>query len=131
MNKHYFSTLLLAAASSLAFIGCKGDDPVFCPSVQYNVELNKTVLRNGDSLYGRVVVLQESLIEGMEINKIDCRLGNIVIGTTTNEMECPFGVKLKDKPAGTHIFSVIIKCNAPDYDETFLRYDLDTITINN
>ena len=121
--------ILLSIISSIAFISCKEDEVVLSPSVPYRMEFNDSIYHNGDSLFGRVVVIRDSLIVGMDVKKIDCRLGNIVIGTVENKMECPFGVRLKDKPAGTHTFSVIIKCEAPDCDETIWRYDFKMITI--
>ncbi|MBQ8362030.1 MAG: hypothetical protein IJX44_08815 [Bacteroidaceae bacterium] len=102
--------------------GCE-DDKDFSPPISYKVEFNDSLFQyhNGDSLYGCVTILQDSLITGTDVKKIDCRLGNIVIGTVKNELVCPFGVRLKDKPAGKHTFSVIIKYEVPGYDETFLR----------
>ena len=120
----FFSVWLLALA------GCKNDELTPAPEVPYTIELNKTVFHNGDSLYGRVIVNENELAEGMKIKKIDCRLGNIVIGTTKNAMVCPFGVRLEDKPIGEHTFSVIFKCDASDCDETYWRYDIKMITIN-
>ena len=101
------------------------------PYVPFTVELNDSVYHNGDSLYGRVVIDQLKMVSGTEIKKIDCRLGNIVIGTTEGKMECPFGVRLKAKPIGEHTFSVIIKCESPDCDETFWRDDTKKIIIKN
>lgn len=121
--------MLFALIGNMFVTGCKENEVVLSPSVPYQIELNNSTYQNGDSLYGRVIVLQESLVPGMDIKKIDCRLGNIVIGTVENEMECPFGVRLKDKPSGTHTFSVIFKCEAPDCEETYWRYDLNMITI--
>ena len=109
--------------ASSVIVGCKEDEIVFTPSVPYRVVLNDSVYHNGDSLYGRVFVLQDSMVTGTVVKKIDCRLGNIVIGTVENQMECPFGVRLVNKPIGDHTFSVIIKCEAPDCDETFWRND--------
>lgn len=111
------------------FTACKKDELDLSPSVPYDIKINKKTFHNGDSLYGRVVIDEKKMVTGTKIKKIDCRLGNIVIGTSENEMNCPFGVRLKDKPIGTHTFSVIIKCESPDCDETFWRYDLDMITI--
>lgn len=122
----FFFTLFLCG---LVFTACKDDDLEISPSVPYSIELNDSIFHNGDSLYGRVVINQQKMVAGTSIKKIDCRLGNIVIGTTKGKMECPFGVRLKDKPIGTHTFSVIIKCESPDCDETFWRYDFKMITI--
>lgn len=127
--KKLLYALLCAAIGSIALQSCKSDDIELSPSVPYRIEINGTEFQNGDSLYGRIIILTDSLIPGTAIKKIDCRLGNIVIGTVKNEMVCPFGVRLIDKPIGTHTFSVIIKCEAPDCDETFWRYDFETITI--
>lgn len=113
--------------------GCE-DNKDFSPPVSYEIEFNDSLLQyhNGDSLYGHVTIIEDSLITGTEIKKIDCRLGNIVIGTVKNEMVCPFGVRLKDKPVGQHTFSVIIKYEVPGYDETFLRANFtELITIKN
>lgn len=114
---------------SIAFVGCKEDDLELCPAVPYTIEGLEASYQNGDSLSGRIVVIADSLISGMDVKKIDCRLGNIVIGTVENKLVCPFGVKLVDKPKGTHTFSVIIKCEAPGYDETYWRYDYKCINI--
>lgn len=123
----YFLFLLLV--SGIVLTACNKDDLEISPSVPYSIEFNDSIFHNGDSLYGRVVIDQQKMVAGTDIKKIDCRLGNIVIGTVENKLVCPFGVRLKDKPAGTHTFSVIIKCEAPDCDETFWRYDFKMITI--
>ena len=94
-----------------------------------DVELNNLVYHNGDSLYGKIVIDKNEMTPGTNVQKIDCRLGNIVIGTNENQFECPFGVRLSDKPIGVHKLSVIIKCKAPDYDQTYWRLDLGLITI--
>jgi len=123
-------TLFTFLVCCVVFSGCKEDEDVeFSPSVPYRIVINDSIFHNGDSLYGRVIVIEDSLVSGMNVKKIDCRLGNIVIGAVNNKMVCPFGVRLKDKPAGTHTFSVIIKCEAPDCEETYWRYDLKMITI--
>ena len=124
---YYFILLLLLG--SIALVSCEKDDLDFCPAVYYTVEGLENSYQNGDTLSGRVVVIADSLISGMNVKKIDCRLGNIVIGTVENELVCPFWVKLVDKPIGTHTFSVIIKCEAPGYDETYWRYDFECINI--
>lgn len=113
------------------FTACQKANDDYSPAVAYRIEgLNDSITyHNGDSLYGRIVIIEDSLIAGTEIKKIDCRLGNIVIGTVENAKICPFGVRLKDKPAGTHTFSVIIKSEAPGCDETFWRYDFKMISI--
>ena len=121
--------LLCVAANSIVISSCKSDDVEFSPSVPYSIEINGTEFQNGDSLYGRVIIDTESMIQGTSIEKIDCRLGNIVIGTVKNSMVCPFGVRLVNKPIGMHTLSVIIKCESPGYDKTFWRYDLETINI--
>lgn len=113
----------------MSFINCKNDDIEISPSVPFKIEINGTDFRNGDNLYGRVIIDMKSIIPGTEVKKIDCRLGNIVIGTVENEMICPFGVILQDKPIGKHVFSIIIKCESPGYDETFWRHDLEIINI--
>jgi len=129
--KKIFYLIVVAICATIAISSCKEDEVTFSPSVPFKVEFNKAVTeyQNGDSLYGNVIVKEDSLIKGMQVKKIDCRLGNIVIGTVEGKMVCPFGVRLKDKPVGTHTFSVIIKCEAPDCDETFWRHDFKTITI--
>ncbi len=113
----------------MILFSCNEDEVIFSPAVSHRIELNDSIYHNGDSLYGRVIVIEDSLTAGMDVKKIDCRLGNIVIGTVENQLVCPFGVRLKDKPIGTHTFSVIIKCEAPECDETFWRYDYRIITI--
>lgn len=127
--KSIFNYLFAICVCSIVFGGCKEDEVVFSPAVPFRVELNSAIYHNGDSLYGRVIVIEDSLVVGMNVKKIDCRLGNIVIGTVENQLVCPFGMRLKDKPIGTHTLSVIIKCEAPDCDETFWRTDYDIITI--
>lgn len=122
----------LYAFISLCFtflISCSEDEIKVSPYVPFTVSINGVEFENGDSLYGQVLIDEADLEEGTEIKKIDCRLGNIVIGTTTNELVCPFGIRLKDKPVGEHTFSVIIKCQSPDCDETYWRTDSKTITI--
>lgn len=123
------TALLLAFSLSATFISCTEDEGELSPAVPHRIELNDTVFHNGDSLHGRIVVVEDSLVSGMKVSKIDCRLGNIVIGTAKNAMTCPFGVRLTGKPAGKHVFSVIIKCEAPGCEETFWRYDYKLITI--
>lgn len=129
--KYIAKFLLCAVLASIVFISCQNDDYNYSPAVAYRIEgLNSPIeYHNGDSLYGRIVVIKDSLIAGMQIKKIDCRLGNKVIGTVENTLVCPFGVRLKDKPIGTHTLSVIIKCEAPDCDETFWRYDFKMVEI--
>lgn len=127
--RNVFNFLFSLLVCGVAFTACNEDDLEVSPSVPYSIEFNDSIFHNGDSLYGRVVINQQKMVAGTDIKKIDCRLGNIVIGTTENKMECPFGVRLKDKPAGTHTFSVIIKCEAPDCDETYWRYDYNMIII--
>lgn len=131
--KRLFYLIIAVLFTALVISSCKKDEVTFSPSVPFKVEFNKAITeyQNGDSLYGNVTIKEDSLVKGMQIKKIDCRLGNIVIGTVENKMVCPFGVRLKDKPVGTHTFSVIIKCEAPDCDETFWRHDFKTITIKN
>lgn len=131
--KSFFYFPLAVFFTALVISSCKKDEVAFSPYVPFKVEFNKvsTEYQNGDSLYGNVTIKEDSLVKGMQIKKIDCRLGNIVIGTVENKMVCPFGVRLKDKPVGTHTFSVIIKCEAPDCDETFWRHDFKTIRIKN
>lgn len=128
MRTTFLGTLLLIVCG-IVLTACKEDEVEFSPSVPYKIELNDSIFHNGDSLYGCVTIDQQKMVAGTDIKKIDCRLGNIVIGTTKNKMDCPFGVRLKDKPAGKHTFSVIIKCESPDCDETFWRHDLKMITI--
>lgn len=127
----HFTKLIYVILSCILFIACQKETYDYSPAVDYRIEgLNQSLTyQNGDSLYGRIVINEDSLIAGTAIKKIDCRLGNIVIGTTENAMVCPFGVRLKDKPIGTHTFSVIIKCEAPACDETFWRYDFKMIKI--
>ena len=127
MKKIVYSLLL---AIMIVIASCQKDLEI-SPYVPFTVELNDSVYHNGDSLYGRVVIDQLKMVSGTEIKKIDCRLGNIVIGTTEGKMECPFGVRLKDKLIGEHTFSVIIKCESPDCDETFWRDDTKKIIIKN
>lgn len=119
---------LFVFMSGIAMFGCS-EEVQFSPAVPYRIELNDSVFHIGDSLHGRIVVIEDSLVSGMKVKKIDCRLGNIVIGSVKNAMICPFGVRLLDKPIGTHTFSVIIKCEAPGCDDTFWRYDYKMITI--
>ena len=123
MKKIYMIMTLLAIMMATMFSACSKDDVVFSPEVPYNIELSNSEYCNGDSLYGKIVIKTTEMVSGTQIKKIDCRLGNIVIGTTTNKTECPFGIRLKDKPLGYHIFSVIIKCESPDCDETYWRHD--------
>ena len=113
----------------MILFSCNEDEVIFSPAVSHRIELNDSIYHNGDSLYGRVIVIEYSLTAGLAVKILDCRLGNIVIGTVENQLVCPFGVRLKDKPIGTHTFSVIIKCEAPECDETFWRYDYRIITI--
>ena len=127
--KCFFYFVFSLVVCGMTFIGCKKDEVKFSPSVPYSLIINDSIFHNGDSLFGRVVIKEKEMVAGTDIKKIDCRLGNIVIGTTKGKMECPFGVRLKDKPIGTHTFSVIIKCETPDYDETFWRYDKKMIEI--
>lgn len=127
----HVTILLSVILGSILLIACQKDNEDYSPAVAYRIEgLNDSITyHNGDSLFGRIVIIEDSLIAGTEIKKIDCRLGNIVIGNVENARVCPFGVRLKDKPVGTHTFSVIIKCEAPDCDETFWRYDFKMINI--
>lgn len=129
--KLFIKILFSVSIAGMLFVGCKKDNDSYSPAVSYQIEgvSASTEYHNGDLLSGRVVILEESLIPGTEIKKIDCRLGNIVIGSVENSMVCPFGVVLHDKPAGIHILSVIIKCESPDCDETYWRYDLKMINI--
>ncbi len=127
--KCLFNFLLSLIICNILCLSCKKDDFNPSPSVPFNIVCNDSILHNGDSLYGRVVVNKNKMINGTVIKKIDCRLGNIVIGTSEDKFECPFGVRLKDKPIGKHTFSVIIKCEVPNYDETFWRHDYKMITI--
>ncbi len=117
------------AIMSLTFFGCKNDKYTPTPEVPYEIELNNVIFHNGDSLFGKIVVKGNELANGLKVRKIDCRLGNIVIGTVKDELVCPFGIRLKDKPLGEHTISVIFKCEAPKCDETFWRYDIKMITI--
>lgn len=121
--------LFLICISVILLAGCKEDELEVSPAVPFTIELNQTEYHLGDSLYGKVVINTSELTSGTTIEKIDCRLGNIVIGTTVNQMSCPFGVRLKDKPIGTHTFSVIIKCQSPNCDLTFWRTDYKMIEI--
>ena len=129
--KYFAKLLCFMILGSIIFTACQKDNEDYSPAVAYRIEgLNDSITyHNGDSLFGRIVIIEDSLIAGTEIKKIDCRLGNIVIGTVENAKICPFGVRLKDKPAGTHTFSVIIKSEAPGCDETFWRYDIKMIRI--
>ncbi len=127
--KSYKSLLFVLSFLCITVIGCKEDEKEISPSVFYNIELNDSVYENGDSLYGYVEIDKRRLIKDTEIKKIDCRLGNVVIGTTKNQLTCPFGVRIKDKPVGTHTLSIIVKCETPGYLETFWRYDLRIIHI--
>ena len=110
-------------------LGCSNDDINPSPEVPFDMEFNASEYSNGDSLYGKVIIDEANMTVGTKIKKIDCRLGNIVIGTVEDKMVCPFGVRLKDKPQGIHTFSVIIKCETPEFDETFWRYDYKNVTI--
>ena len=121
--------LLFVAAYCILISSCKNNEIEESPAIPYKIELNGTEFHNGDSLFGRVIIDEKSLIQGTVIEKIDCRLGNIVIGTVANDRVCPFGTRLIDKPIGIHTLSLIIKCKTPGYDETFWRYDLKTINI--
>lgn len=112
----------------IGFAACN-EDVKFSPTIPYSLEVNSYTLQNGDSLYGVVTIEPDSLISGTEVKKIDCRLGNIVIGTVENQLVCPFGMRIEDKPIGVHTLSVIIKYQVPEFDETYLRTDLDIITI--
>ena len=139
--KKIIIVLLCVALGSALLCGCKGKEINACPDVPFSVEFNKidfdnndtiygcTTYANGDSLYGRVIIGLDSISYNTIIDKIDCRLGNIVIGSSEDSRICSFGVRLKDKPIGVHTFSIIVKCEAPGYDLTFLRYDLETINI--
>lgn len=131
--KYIAKLLFCVVLASTLFVGCQKDNDDYSPAVACRIEgLNDSIVyHNGDSLFGRIVIIEDSLITGTTIKKIDCRLGNIVIGTVENAMVCPFGVRLKDKPIGTHTFSIIIKCKAPDCDETYWRYDFKMINIIN
>lgn len=113
----------------LSVFGCSQDEPKFMPTIPLDIDLNQTQYQNGDSLYGKVTLDLGQAVSGIKIEKIDCRLGNIVIGESKNSPICRFGVRLEDKPIGKHVFSVIVKCDAPDYDLTYLRYDLETVNI--
>lgn len=123
MKKIYLIMTLLAIMMATMFSACSNDDVEFSPEVPFDIEIQDTQYCNGDSLFGKIVIKTTEMVAGTEIKKIDCRLGNIVIGTTNGKTECPFGVRLKDKPLGYHTFSVIIKCKSPDYDETYWRHD--------
>lgn len=129
--KHLIKWLTSTILCCIVFTACQNDNNDYSPAVSYRIEgLNESLTyHNGDSLYGRIVINEDSLITGTAIKKIDCRLGNIVIGTIENDIACPFGVRLKDKPIGTHTLSVIIKCEVPDFDETYWRYDFKMIEI--
>ena len=120
---------MLTIICSIYFTGCSEDKLEFSPAVPYRIELNDSVFHVGDSLFGRIVVIGDSLLPEMNVKKIDCRLANKVIGSVDNAKVCPFGVRLADTPIGVHTFSVIIKCEAPDCDETYWRYDYKMITI--
>lgn len=126
MKKNIFIFLIVCVA---IFVSCSENSVKISPKVPYRIELNDSVYHIGDSLYGRVVIIEDSLVAGTKIEKIDCRLANIVIGNVENEKICPFGIRLVDTPVGVHTFSVIIKCKAPDCDETYWRYDSKIITI--
>ena len=125
MKKIYMIMTLFAIMMATMFSACSKDDVVFSPEVPYNIELSNSEYCNGDSLYGKIVIKTTEMVSGTQIKKIDCRLGNIVIGTTTNKTENDNKVveNKKDKPLGYHIFSVIIKCESPDCDETYWRHD--------
>lgn len=128
MNRMIYA-LMLAIICSISFWGCSEDEMKFSPAVPYSIELNDSVFCVGDSLFGRIVVIEDSLSVGMRVKKIDCRLANKVIGSVDNAKVCPFGVRLTETPIGIHTFSVIIKCEAPNCDETYWRYDYKMITI--
>lgn len=122
--------LFIVGATFALLTGCDKDDEIkVSPDVPFTYVLNQTEYQNGDSLYGKVIINTKEMVAGTKIEKIDCRLGNIVIGTTENEMECPFGIRLADKPTGTHILSIIIKCQSPDCDLTYWRHDIKNINI--
>lgn len=120
---------MLTVICSISFTGCSEDEPQFSPAVPYSIELNDSVFHMGDSLFGRIIVIEDSLLPGMKVKKIDCRLANKVIGSVENAKVCPFGVRLTETPIGIHTFSVIIKCEAPDCDETYWRYDYKMIIV--
>ncbi len=126
MKKIIFISLSLIL---LFVFGCKQDEPKFMPAIPLDIDFNQTQYQNGDSLYGNVTLDLSQAVSGIKIEKIDCRLGNIVIGESKNTTTCKFGVRLEDKPIGKHIFSVIVKCDAPDYDQTYLRYDYEIVDI--
>lgn len=122
--------LLLSLSIMLLLVfSCKKDEPKFVPSIPLDIDLNQEYYQNGDSLFGKVSLDLSKAAPGTDIQKIDCRLSNIVIGESKNSTTCKFGVLLKDKPAGKHKLSIIIKCEAPDYDLTYLRYDFDMVEI--
>lgn len=122
--------LLVTFITCLIFDGCKEDEELeTSPSVPHRIELNDTVYHIGDSLSGRIVVLEDSLIAGTVIKKIECRFANKLIGTVENIGICPFGVRLVSTPVGIHTLSVIIKCEAPGYEEALWRYDYKMIII--
>ena len=127
--KRIVYVIMLTIISGLYFTGCSEEDLEFSPAVPYRIEINDSTFHMGDSLYGRIVVIEDSLLPGMDIKKIDCRLANRVIGSVDNAKVCPFGVRLTETPIGVHTFSVIIKCEAPNCDETYWRYDYKMITI--
>lgn len=128
LNMRYFWNVCLMSFIVLGVLGCD-NEVSFSPPIQFQLNLNDNEFQNGDILSGKVVILTESLISGTEIMKIDCRLDNIVIGTVVDQIECPFEVKLKDKPIGTHTMSVIIKYQVPGYDLTYLREDYENVII--
>lgn len=123
--------LLFISISFLSVFSCKNEEPEFMPIIPLDINLNQELYQNGDSLFGKVTLDMSKAVSGTDIQKIDCRLGNIVIGESKNSTTCKFGVLLKDKPTGRHKLSVIIKCKAPDYDLTYLRYDFDMVNIAN
>lgn len=127
MKKELLTLIIPLSVLAMIIVACSKDELEVSPSVPYNIELNKNIFCNGDSLFGKIVINDNNMVPGTQVKKIDCRLGNIVIGTTEGQFECPFGLRLKDKPLGFHVFSVIIKCQSPDCDETFWRDDYSTI----
>ncbi|MDE5560652.1 MAG: hypothetical protein K2J00_02430 [Bacteroidaceae bacterium] len=126
--KESFFVLMSFVACGMVLVGCSAAlEPT--PEVPYTLEFNETDYYVGDTLFGRIVVQEDQLAVGTKVKKIDCRLANIVIGNVENGMVCPFGMRLKDTPVGTHTFSVIIKCEAPGCAETYRRYDYKMINI--
>lgn len=112
----------------LVTFGCK-EEPKFAPAIPFDIKLNQKQYQNGDSLFGEVIVDMNKVESGTEIEKIDCRLANIVIGNAADSPVCKFGVRLKDKPLGTHTLSVIIKYQVPDFDVSYIRADLKVVDI--